>query len=149
VNNEKRKLFVCLDGYRPMESTHFAFYHMLFCQLCKTDHIVTSSSMGMLGEMKHEEMLIDHVELFHVLSWTKEEYMSAIQDDAFYQSVKVNLDTQQVFLSSKMMLNDHEEDIAQEKDDNAALTPIIKHCFPSFIMLVDHVVSCSNIQQSR
>jgi len=114
---DTRKVFIFVDGYKAQDA-HKAFFNRLAGQLRKEDRIVICCSLAILGKRSEEDN--ERYEKFHVPSWTKEEYLSAMANDAFYQSVKVNLDAQQVLLSE--MLEVHEEDESDDEDESVSVT---------------------------
>jgi len=92
---------------------------MLLSQIqMENDRIVTCCSLATLGKTKHEDQIANHVAMFHVPSWTNDEYLAAIEDNAFYQTVKKNLDAQHVLLSKMLQV---EEGVADNEDNSLSI----------------------------
>jgi len=70
---DKRKLFVCVDGFTA-DPFHKDFYNKLIFQLCDEDRIVFCSSLATLGKMSIADDIVQECEMFHLPSWTKEEF---------------------------------------------------------------------------
>ncbi len=110
-----RKLFICVDGFTadPFQKD---FYNKLIRQLCDEDRIVICSSLATLGKSNIADDIVQRRETFHVPSWTKEEYLSAMANETFYQAVKGNLNAHKVRLSK--ILDFHEVDGEGNGDRN-------------------------------
>jgi len=116
---DQKRLFICVDGFKE-EASHKDFYNKLGGQIRKEDRIVTCSSMATLGKSNAVDDKLERFETFHVPSWTKEEYLSAIANETFYQKVKGNLDAHEMLLSE--MMDVHEVDGEDKGDRNTNLS---------------------------
>ncbi|KAG2762203.1 hypothetical protein PC129_g18027 [Phytophthora cactorum] len=87
-----KKLFICLDGFKAT-TAHAKFFKHVFTLLDKkNERLVVCSSMASLGKRNREDDHHANIQVFVMYSWTQDEYLAAIADQAFYDKIVSTLD---------------------------------------------------------
>ncbi|KAG9397903.1 hypothetical protein AC1031_022074 [Aphanomyces cochlioides] len=91
-SHDDQKLFVCLDGFHEGDYHMNLFRKHIAAQLKDIDRFVVCSSMSTLGKRNPDDDNRAGIEFFFMYSWTRDEYRTAVKDQEFFNSVKVNLE---------------------------------------------------------
>ncbi|KAL3672631.1 hypothetical protein V7S43_001926 [Phytophthora oleae] len=90
-----KRLFLCVDGYKYTDADN-AFLGDILVELQETDRLVICSSMTTLGKRDKQDDIHAKLEFFFMYSWTQDEYLEAIENEAFYKTVEAKFDATSV-----------------------------------------------------
>jgi DNA polymerase III delta prime subunit len=91
-----RRHIIFIDGYALNGDKHIDIQKTCYSWLKKDKvnrRLVVVCSMSSRGKTKLEEDMMNNVEEFFVYSWGLDEYLAAIQHEAFFNNIKHNLDS--------------------------------------------------------
>jgi len=87
------RLFVCLDGYKKYGEHDALLRRIRVRFITENDRFVVCSAMASRGLRDVESDNAVRIKPFVMYSWTLDEYVDAVKDEAFYDQVAPKLDT--------------------------------------------------------